>query len=378
MKFSDVIGHNGLKKKLLANVNAGRISHAQLFIGAQGYGTLPIALAYAQFLGCTNKQESDSCGECNSCKKHQKMIHPDVHFVFPVNTNELHKEKPLSNDYLPEFRTFIHKNPYQSLFDWMSFNDISQKQGIIGVEEANEIIKKLSLRSYEAEYKIMIIWMPEKMHNSAANKILKILEEPEGKTLFILVSENPDELLPTIISRTQLIKVPRFSETEIEFGLINSFHLPAVKAKEIAYLSDGNFNFSIQQTELIEEEFSNFEFYKLWMRSCYTQKIKEIVSLVEEVASIGRERQKNFLQFTLQNIRNNFALTSGALSTVKLSEVELEFAKKFHEFIHANNTTRIFDDLNKAYSDIERNVNSKMVFLDISLRLCGHLKILKQ
>lgn len=378
MKFSDVIGHKSLKEKLITNINAGRVSHAQLFVGKQGYGALPLALAYAQFLGCTNKQPADSCGECNSCKKHQKMIHPDVHFVFPINTNEQHKDKPLSNDFLPEFRTFIHANPYQGLFDWMSYNDISQKQGIIGVDEANEIIKKLSLRSYEAEFKIMIIWMPEKMNNGAANKILKILEEPEGRTLFLLVSESPDELLPTIISRTQLIKINRYNVSEIEESLIQNFQISAEKAKDIAFLSDGNYNSALQQVELFEEEFSNFEFYKIWMRNCYTQKIKELVGMVDEIASIGREKQKNFLQYAMQNIRNNFALTLGATSTVMLSNDEMEFAKKFHEFIHSNNTNRIFDDLNKSFIDIERNVNAKMVFLDLSLKLCGHLKIPKQ
>jgi len=375
MKFSSVVGHTKLKERLIRNVNSARISHAQLFVGPQGSGALPIALAYIQYLGCTNKQTNDSCGECNSCKKHQKNIHPDVHFVFPVNKNEIHDDKPKSDDFMPEWRTFLANNPYQNLFDWMSFNEISQKVGLIGVEEANEIIKKLSLRAYEADYKIMIIWMPEKMHNSAANKILKILEEPEGKTLFIMVAENADELLPTIISRTQLIVVQKYADEDIENALVNQHEINNTKAKEIAYISNGNLNFALQQIAFEENDFSNLNFYKVWMRNCYVQKIKELMSWVEEIASIGRERQKNFLQYVMQNIRNNFALTIGANTTVKLSEDENEFAQKFHQFIHTKNTNKIFDDLNKAFTDIDRNVNAKMVFLDLSLKICGHLRI---
>jgi len=374
MKFNEVVGHSDLKVKLINNVRNGRISHALLFNGYEGAGTLPMALALVQYLCCENKLETDSCGECNSCKKHQKFIHPDVHFIMP--TNKIEKKEALSKEFMVEWRTFLNNSPYQNLFEWINFIEIGQKQGSINVEESDEIIKKLSLRPYEAEYKMIIIWMAEKMNVQAANKLLKILEEPEGKTLFILITENLDELLTTIISRTQLVTVPPVNDDEITSYLISKYALDNIKAQEIATISNGNVSAAFQlQAHSEEGQFSNFEMYKSWMRFCYSQKIKELLSWTDELVSVGRERQKSFLQYSLQLLRNNLAITIGANETVKISINEMEFSSKFHQFIHEKNAVKIYDDISKALVDIERNLNSKIVIFDLSLRLCGHLRI---
>jgi DNA polymerase-3 subunit delta' len=374
MKFAEIVGHKELKQRLIDHIQHGRISHAQLYIGNEGAGTLALALAYFQFLCCENKGLDDSCGECSSCKKHQKFIHPDLHFVFPTNTVE--KKMALSNDFLVEWRSFLMRNPYQNLFDWLEEVNISNKQGSINVDEADQIIKKLNLRPFESKYKMMIIWMAEKMNVHAANKILKILEEPEGNTVFILITENLDELLPTIISRTQTIKVSPYKTKEIENFLINKNALSTDVAKDIANISDGNFRTAL---ELINEERegydSNLEMYKIWMRYCYSQKIQELLIWTDETSKIGRENQKNFLQYALKNIRDNLALTIQAAETVKTTQSEREFSTKFHQFIHPKNAALIYDEITKAHSDIKRNVNGKMVLLDLSLRLCGHLRI---
>jgi len=378
MKFSTVTGHQNIKNKLIKNVLNNRISHAQLFITPTGCGGLPMALAYAQYLGCTNRSETDSCGECNSCKKHQKFIHPDVHFVFPVTSTDKIKEsdKPISSMFMEEWRLFLNNNPYQNSYEWMEFLEVEKKSGIISAEEANNIISKLSLRAYEGDYKYMIIWMPERMNISAANKILKVLEEPTAKTLFLLVCESADEMLPTILSRTQIIALPKYSEQEIIHSLVNNYQISTTAANEAAYIADGNFNMAMQLAgDGIDN--TNFEYFRTWMRICYSQKLKDIMAWVDDVATIGREKQKNLLLYVMQNLRNNLALTIGANSTVKLGVNETDFASKFHQFIHQKNTANIFADINKAYIDIERNVSAKMVLLDISLRLCWHLRVAK-
>jgi DNA polymerase-3 subunit delta' len=373
MRFSEIVGHKNLKSKLIEHINSGRISHAQLFTGNEGVGTLSLALGYFQYLCCENKKMEDSCGECNSCKKHQKLIHPDLHCVFP--TNSIEKREALSNEFLPEWRNFIHNNSYQNLFDWLESIKISNKQGLINVEEADQIIKKLKLRPFEAKYKMMIIWLAEKMNIQAANKILKILEEPEGNTVFILITENQDELLSTIVSRTQIIKVPPLTSKEIESGLI-ARGIDENSAKDISIIADGNFRFALELSREASENLdTNLEQYKMWMRYCYSQKIQELLKWTDEISGTGRENQKQFIEYALKNIRSNLALTISANETVKTTKSESDFSTKFHQFIHPKNVIFIYHDLSKAYSDIERNVNSKMVFLDLSLKLSTYLRM---
>lgn len=375
MKFSSITGQRKLKEKIIENINNGRVSHAQLFLGNEGAGSLALALAYFQYLCCENKLDTDSCGECSSCKKHQKMIHPDLHFIFP--TNKVEKREALSNNFLVEWRSFVLNNPYQNLFDWVSALGIENKQASINVEEAEQIILKLKLRPYESKYKMMVIWLAEKMNTQAANKILKILEEPEGQTVFILISESQEDLLPTIISRTQTINIPPISAEEMKEHLVTHFQLENDKALDISNISNGNYCVAMELlSETTETGYNNFEQYKFWMRSCYSQKILELLKWTDEISSTGREVQKNFIQYALKNVRDNLAISVNAPETSRTTKSESEFSVKFHQFIHIRNIRLIHDELTKAYSDIERNVNSKMVFFDLSLKLCGHLRIL--
>lgn len=370
MKFSDIPGHKIVIEKLLRSVKEERVSHAQLFSGPQGSGKLALALAYAQFVSCENRQENDSCGICKSCVKYEKMIHPDLHFVFPVIKGKKPTD-PVSDNYIEEWREFVKKSPYFTINKWLDSIEVGNAQGLIFASEAAEIIKKLNLKTFESDYKIMIIWLPEKMHNSAANKLLKMIEEPPEKTLFLLVSEEPDKIIPTILSRCQIIKVPSVAKKELTGWLMRKHGLSEERASDIAHVVNGDI---VRATELAEKEDSfsgNLERFRSLMRFAWKRDVLSIVDWADEIASTGREAQKNFLSFSLRLVRENFMLTLKQQpdKLVFLAGEESEFSNKFHPFINENNIGLLTEELNLCHSQVEANGNAKIIFLDMALKI---------
>jgi DNA polymerase-3 subunit delta' len=344
MLFKEVIGQNKVTGQLADAVKKGRISHSQLFLGPDGSGTLALAIAFAQYISCTQKEGDDSCNTCASCLKYRKLIHPDLHFVFPVNkTKTMEKDNPVSDDFIAAWREAVISNPYLSLNQWYGIIGLENKQGLISVYESKAVLNKLSLKSFESDYKIMIIWHPEKMHPYAANKLLKIFEEPPDKTIFLAATDSTDQILPTVLSRFQIVKVPR--------------------------LSDGNYRKAIEHIDGDEEYDNNLDRFILMMRHCYSGKIPEILKWIDDVAGTGRERQKDFLDYSLSLIRKNFLLSLNQPEKVYLTEKERGFSDRFHPFINMANAYQIADEINRAYNDIERNAFARIVFLDLVLKI---------
>lgn len=378
MFFKDIAGHTAIKQKLIGSVQQNRVSHALLFSGPEGNGKLSLAIAYAQYLSCKNKSENDSCGTCSSCLKYQKLIHPDLHFVFPVvKTKSV--TKPVSDNFIKEWRNFISASSYHGFNKWLKKMGTENQQAGIFAQESEEIIKKLNLKSYESEYKVMIIWMPEKMNISASNKLLKMIEEPPPKTIFILVTEDYEKIIKTILSRTQLIKIPKINE-EIMFDCIKElYNIEDKKIREIAKTSDGNFLKAEEIIKNIENnsEQENFSKFAQFMRDAYGLKIIELTEWSEIMAKSGRETQKNFLQYALKLLRENFILNISPENQNKvifLTNNEKDFSIKFNRFIHKNNIFQLVNEFNEAYNHIERNGYNKLIFLDLALKTARLLK----
>jgi len=363
--FKEIIGQASVKERLLRSITEGRISHAQLFLGPQGSGSLALALAYAQFISCKNKQPTDSCGTCSSCIKYNKLIHPDLHFVYPV---ALSKDIRVSTDVATEWRESFLSNPYITLFNWFEQLDAENKQAVIGTEESGEILRKLSLTTYESEFKIMIIWQADKMNAAAANKLLKILEEPPDKTLFLLVCESEDQLLRTILSRTQLIKIPKIKDEDLIIALIEKNGLSVETAESTAHLADGNYAEALMLINENENATQNLASFRKLMLASLKWNPKEVMSWIDEMAATGRERQKNFLKFALHIMRESLMMSYADESIIKLGGNEEEFVKKFSPFIHSNNIEQFIDELNKAHFHMERNANSKILFMDLAFK----------
>jgi DNA polymerase-3 subunit delta' len=373
MLFKDVIGQNIIKKRLIQTVKEGRVSHAQLLAGPEGSGNLALAIAFAQYICCTDRQDGESCGVCPGCNKYQKLIHPDLHFVFPVNTVK-NIEKPVSDHFIEKWREVIPENPYINLNNWYDIIGIENKQGLISKFESEAIIRKLSMKSFESDYKIMIIWHPEKMNQHASNKLLKIIEEPPDKTLFFLVTDATDQIIPTILSRAQIIKIPKIADDDLTMALKEKSGLDDKQARDIAKLVNGNYLEALNAIHPGEEYSDNLKRFIQFMRLCYSRNIQEINGWIEDIITLGRERQKNFLVYSLRMIRNNFLLSLKQNEIVHLTEKEDDFSKKFHHFINDSNIENITREINKAYNDIERNAYSRIVFLDLSLKLIKLIK----
>lgn len=371
MQFSGIIGQSAVKQRLVRSAKEGRISHAQLFFGPSGTGGLAMAIAYAQFLLCQSPGENDSCGACASCKQAAKLSHPDLHFSFPLILDKDHKT---SDSHLAAFRELFLEAPYMSYNDLMEALDAENKQGVIGVEECNEVLRKLSLTSYAGGFKIMIIWLPEKMNQSGANKLLKIIEEPPDKTVFILVTENEDQLLRTIVSRTQLVKITRLSDEDIRQALMERKQLSAEEAAKVAYLADGSFREALHYVGFRAEEDYNFQQFRNWMRMCYKAEIVNLQKWAAEIAGEPREAQKGFLTYGLHMIREALLINYADPSLVRLSGEELEFLKKFAPFIHSNNSRKMIEEFNLALTQLSWNANSKILFTDLSLRFSQLIK----
>lgn len=365
MLFKEIIGQQAVKDRLTRSVKEGRISHAQLFLAPEGSGGLAMAVAYAQYISCNNREESESCGQCSSCIKYNKLVHPDLHFVYPV---ALSKDVRTSSDVAGEWRTAFLNNPYITLFSWFEQLSAENKQAIIGVEESGEILRKLSLTTYEAEYKIMIIWQAEKMNQAAANKLLKILEEPPDKTLFLLVCENEEQLLRTIVSRTQLIKINKLKDEELTEALVSNNGVAKEAAQKIAHLSDGSYAESLLLISENENAAQNLASFQKLMRASLKFDPKAVLIWIDEMAAAGRERQKNFLNYALHIMRESLVLNYADASLIRLGADEQEFVKKFSPFIHASNVERFIEELNTAHYHMERNANPKILFMDLAFK----------
>jgi len=371
MKFSEVIGQEAIKQRLIQTVKEQRISHAQLFLGSEGTGKLALALAYAQYISCTGPKDSDSCGLCPSCRKYQKLIHPDLHFVFPVIRTTTFT-KPVSDNFITEWRKQVLQNPYFTLNQWLELLDSENKQGGIFTHESQVIIRKLSMKAYEATYKIMIIWMPEKMNETAGNKLLKIIEEPPPFTIFLLIAEESELMLKTVLSRTQLVKIPKIDNQSIAQTIRERQLCPENEIAGIVSVANGSFIKALEAIEQTKNNIFSFDKFAELMRLCYARKIIEIVEWVEEIAKIGREPQKRLLNYSLRMIRENYIMNKLAdqhQKAVYLTTPEYQFASKFCTFINDTNVEQLYDEFNRAHFHIERNAAAKIVLLDMALKI---------
>jgi len=376
MKFSEVLGQEHLKNHLMKSTDNGRISHAQLFVGKEGSGTLPMAIAYAQYILASTSIDKESCA-----LKCSKLMHPDLHFAFPVATNDVVKSKPVSNLFLADWRNFIALNPYGNLFEWLQTIGVENKQGQIGVDEAEEIVKALKLKSYEGGYKIMIIWMAEKMNTSVANKLLKLIEEPPEKTVFILVTENEEQIISTIKSRCQVLHFSLLSQADIVKGLVEREGTDLPIAEQIAHQADGNFSKALHllHNDSSDEQFE--QWFITWIRAAFKAKgnatvIQLLIEWSETIAKTGRETQKRFLNYCLQFFRQALLLNYDSASLVFLQPKTPNFKlENFAPFVHSSNILEINKELNDAIYHIERNGNAKIILLDLSIKLTRLLHI---
>ena len=363
-------------KRFINTVNTGRISHAQLLHGSEGAGKLELAIAYAQYVSCTNKSETDSCGTCPSCNKYEKLIHPDLHFVYPVvRTKKFNK--PISDNFSNEWRKFILEHKKHRLDEWLDVVGSEGGQAGIFAHESSEIIRKLNLKTFEAEYKIMIIWLPEKMNASSANKLLKMIEEPPMKTLFLLISDYPEQIINTIRSRSQFVKIPKIDNESLSKHIAETYQIEKTELNRITKLANGNYFKALDVLEESDNEKYNFKLFIELMRLSYSAKIIDLTKWVDEISTLGREQQKSFLKYTLKMFRENFILNNSPTEKEKLNQLTVDeenFSLKFSTFIHQNNIFDIYKEINKAHLHIERNGMDKIIFLDLSLKLVKLLR----
>lgn len=371
MLFKNIPGLTGTKEILLNSVKNNHIAHAQLFFGPPGSANLSMALAYATYINCTNKQENDACGECPACVKNQKYIFPDLHFVVPTASTKSKTKDISTNTFLKEWRSFIQTNPYASIQEWGNYFGAENKLLSINVEESRNVIKTLTLKSFEGEYKILILWLPEMMNASSANALLKILEEPPYNTVFLLVTQDPEKIITTILSRTQMVKIPAFSDEEIIRDLVEK-QLSEEKAKQIAYLADGNLNEAFRLIHEIDE--GNEGMFREWMRLCYKRDLGTLVGWADDFAKLGREGQKNYFHYGLNMLRETLIFRYGGENLLRLGEDERGFIENFSKVLDKDKIEFITKNLNDAFYHIERNANPKITFLDLSLSISMVIK----
>lgn len=373
MLFNQIIGQEHIKSHLQKSAENGRIPHAQLFVGKEGSGMLPMAIAYAQFLLCNFSKDSEICHlKCN------KLQHPDLHFAFPVTANDTVKKHPVSNLFLEEWRQFIQDQPYGSLFNWLQHIGVENKQGLINVDEAEDIVKKLKLKSFEGGFKVMIIWMAEKMNIAAANKLLKLIEEPPEKTVFLLITENEGQIINTIKSRCQALHFPALSEQDIANTLVVNHQVEDKKAANIAHQSEGNLNKALHLLHNDASDLVFEEWFIAWIRTAFKAKgnptvVQQLVSWSETISKTGRETQKRFLEYCLQFFRQALLLNYKSDALVFM-ETKTNFQlSKFAPFVHSENILDIEKELSEAIYHIERNGNAKIILLDLSMKLTRFL-----
>lgn len=374
MKFADIPGLGEVKKMLIEAVKSNHSAHAQLFAGAEGALNLPLALAYATFLHCENPGDEDACGTCAACSKNMKYIHPDTHFVFPLSNVKSDKdEEHFKSEITKSWRAFLLEQPFGNLDDWCHYFGGEDKQALISREVSREIIKTLSLKPFESKNKVMIIWQPELMHSSAANGILKILEEPASHTFFILVTNAADQLLPTILSRTQIVTVPLLRDDDLETYLKDAHQVEEPVAQKIIQLADGNINLAIK---LIDREAdNNTQFFVEWMRACFGDKYDTLVTMAEEYHKLDKQNQKNIFAYSINMMRETLLHSSGAHAINRTRGEELEFVERFSKVLDVDKIEKSFSLLNDAGYHLERNGSAKMIFLDLSLKIANTFKM---
>lgn len=368
--FSKVIGHATLKAKLIGNIREGRVAHAQLFMGPRGGGNLPMALAYARYLLCQQREEVDACGRCSSCLQLNKLEHPDVHLMFPIFFTDKVK---VCEPFTPQWRQAVLAEPYLDVELWRTQLESENKQLRMGVDIAQEIQRKLSLRSFMGGHKVMLIWLPELMDAPAANKLLKVLEEPEPNTVFILVSSDPEQLLATILSRAQLVKVPALRPTETAEAIQGRFpEMSGDEAMAIALRSEGDFLEAVDMANKGEEEL--FVFFRDWLRACFKREVGVAVEFSEGFQKLGRERQKSLMRYGLYLIRQCVLQWQQVPELVRVLGQEQEFVQNFSKLLNENNADGIRRELETAHLHVERNANPKILFTDLSYRMMGLLR----
>lgn len=376
MLFREIPGNEDVKNQLISTEKKNRIAHAQIFTGKKGCAKLALAIAYATYINCENKTNEDSCGKCMSCLKYATLSHPDLHLVFPIIKSKTFKNS-VSDNFVVSWRKFILKNPYQSLNSWINDINLESKQGDEGFiykDEALLINQKLTLKKFEAKYRVFIFWMPEKMNREASNKLLKTFEEPPRGTIFLLISENPNVLLQTIKSRLQQINIRNFTnEDAIEF-----FRKENVSTEKIIELGKTtNLDFGKITVLLEEEEVDFFKSFSLWMRLIYKIDIIKISSWVDNISVIGRKNQKLFLSYSIKMIRECLIFNFAEKSLLQTNKIEKDFVSNFAPFIHESNTIIIVEALESAIKAINRNASAKIVLFDLSLQLVKFLKLKK-
>ena len=371
--FSDVIGHDALKESLIRSVQSGNIAHAQLFAGNEGVGKFAMAMAYARYIHCTNRGEYDACGECPSCRQYNALSHADLHFVFPMVRNK-DKKKVHCDDYLPTWSEFIGKNTYFGIDQWLQAMGAENKQAIIYADESDEIWRKMTLKSFSSPYKIMIIWLPERMNVECANKLLKLFEEPYPNTIFLLVSNEPDLLLTTIRSRVQRINLPALPLDTIAEALQHQYHISDTDARAIAHLSGGSYLKACDNLSLNEDNLLFFQLFVQLMRLAYARRIKELKAWSEETADLGRERLRRFLSYAGRMVRENYIYNVAQPGLNYMTAEEEQFSTRFAPFINERNVQEIMRIIGSAESDIGQNANAKIVLFDIAIKMILLLK----
>jgi DNA polymerase III subunit delta' len=389
MGFTNVIGQQTVTQKLVQLVQHNRLSHALLFLGKEGSGALPLALAFAQYVVCkpnNNAAEvglfgdepatepttktTDSCGQCSNCKKAQQFLHPDIHFSYPVIPKKS-GDKPTSTDFITEWRQFIQQHPYGNVFDWLQFIGAENKQGNITAHECAEILRKLSLKSFEAEYKVLVMWMPEYL-GKEGNKLLKLIEEPPANTLFILVAENENDILPTILSRTQLVRIPPLQTTDIQQALVQRANVPADKALQIAQLSHGNYHEALTLNQHTDNDWQPY--IRDWLNTIIKTNIAAQQKWIEEIAKLGREKQKQFLTYFIHLLQQAVLLQHAPSMANNMVTTEKDFAERLNKITQAHQQQVMVDELTAATYYIERNANIKILLQALSIKLMYIIK----
>jgi DNA polymerase-3 subunit delta' len=370
MRFADLIGQHAARQHLLQSVKNGRIPHAQLFFGPSGSGKFALALAFVQYLNCSNRQADDSCGECPSCLKISKLAHPDVHFFYPTTTTKKIKKDPESRLYSDEWRDYInHCKGYPDIFDWYDFLGVENKQGTLFVRDIAEINRLLGFKPFEGDFAAIVLWMPEKLNNSAANKLLKNLEEPPQNTVFLLIAENPEQVLSTIRSRCYQLKIPKIAHDDLANRLVSEFAFSPDEALQLAVLSDGNYLVARRYASQPEERAQQMEQFRMWMRLCFDYKFAELLDFATTTAGLGRERIKSLLEYGLRIFRFVMLLQQGQSSLVVVGAEEEEFIVRFAKAVGKVKVDTIAGLIEDSIQHVERNANTSLLLSSLSFKL---------
>jgi len=373
MRFKDIHGLEPTKQRLIASVKRNQVAHAQLFSGFEGTALLPMALAFSTYINCENPGPEDACGQCPSCIKSLKYVHPDIHYVFPVtSTDKITGKDVVSKSFLPTWREFLLTKPYGNSVDWAMAFGGENKQLNISKQESREIIESLSLKAFEGKYKVMILWMPELMHPAAANGILKILEEPAANTVFILVSPQKENLLTTVVSRTRQVRIPPFSDEELINILTNQHNLEKAKAEQLAHLADGSLRAALQINA--EADINIHAMFTDWMRYCFQNNFIELSALSEKFASVSRSAQKALLMYSLEILRESLVHGQGDSQLQRMAGETLSFVENFSKTLSLVVIEYLSSELSEAHYQLERNVNSKIVFMNLSIVFSNSFK----